>query len=443
MDNSDLKSKRIKLGLSIDEVDTYTNIRAHVIRAIEEGKEHELPTPYINAFKKTLEDFYNDALKNNTLKKEKELKKEKTKLNNNSNTTNINDNVNDDINDIDTDKTNIIYIDDTINDYDTNDDIEGFEVIKESDTNIIDNYDKNISISNNKELEDISSIEQISVINDVTEDGENEQKEKTNNKSINKLDTYKKNYIDNKSNINQNNKKETIEINTSVKSKTSKQKIYNKQLSKKAQIYLIYAIMGSLLIATIYFIFFYGKNDAYDEVEFYNDSIKTKENDILVLTSKKDSLILEAYCIDTAWVKIDIDGKECEDLIMIKDETKRWSAADFMILSMSNVGNIKFYKNDTLLPNLGAPGSMVRNIKLTKQGISNVRPLENDNEEIPVDNINANYRKLNPSQPDTNALKDQKLYTKRREKKKKAEEKPLIPVLDFSTPEKTKPPVLE
>mgnify|MGYP001488180961 FL=1 len=61
MDNSDLKSKRIKLGLSIDEVDTYTNIRAHVIRAIEEGKEHELPTPYINAFKKTLEDFYNDA----------------------------------------------------------------------------------------------------------------------------------------------------------------------------------------------------------------------------------------------------------------------------------------------------------------------------------------------------------------------------------------------
>lgn len=437
--NNELKNKRLKLKLSIEDVSTYTKVRVPFINAIEENQQIDLPTPYINSFKKTLDDFYTSALKDSTILKE--LKTEKIEKNNITKQANSDIKQDEESNNI----TSEIIIDDTNNDIIEGN--EGFTVVDNIGNPINKKYSKNHKIID--EDNHIDTISEINIINDKTN-------KLTVNKSLNNTSNIKREYVKHNQQEQNNNKSTTIskentplnviEVDTqnNVHSST---KAYNKLINKKVQIAITYTIMVLLLVLTVYFIFFYGKNDNYDNIEIYSiDSNKiTKEDDNLLVLGgmSQDSIVFEAHCIDTAWIKVDIDGKKYEDLIMTHNEVRRWSAAEYILLSTSNVGNIKFYKNDTLLPNLGAPGSMIKNIRITAEGISNVRPLENGTDAVSINDINTDYNKINPSKPDTNSSNtDTKVKTKKT-KTKKSKEEPFIPILDFSTPEITKSPVLE
>ena len=437
--NNELKNKRLKLKLSIEDVSTYTKVRVPFINAIEENQQIDLPTPYINSFKKTLDDFYTSALKDSTILKE--LKTEKLEKNNITKQANSDIKQDEESNNI----TSEIIIDDTNNDIIEGN--EGFTVVDNIGNPINKKYSKNHKIID--EDNHIDTISEINIINDKTN-------KLTVNKSLNNTSNIKHEYVKHNQQEQNNNKSTTIskentplnviEVDTqnNVHSST---KAYNKLINKKVQIAITYTIMVLLLVLTVYFIFFYGKNDNYDNIEIYSiDSNKiTKEDDNLLVLGgmSQDSIVFEAHCIDTAWIKVDIDGKKYEDLIMTHNEVRRWSAAEYILLSTSNVGNIKFYKNDTLLPNLGAPGSMIKNIRITAEGISNVRPLENGTDAVSINDINTDYNKINPSKPDTNSSNtDTKVKTKKT-KTKKSKEEPFIPILDFSTPEITKSPVLE
>ena len=437
--NNELKNKRLKLKLSIEDVSTYTKVRVPFINAIEENQQIDLPTPYINSFKKTLDDFYTSALKDSTILKE--LKTEKLEKNNITKQANSDIKQDEESNNI----TSEIIIDDTNNDIIEGN--EGFTVVDNIGNPINKKYSKNHKIID--EDNHIDTISEINIINDKTN-------KLTVNKSLNNTSNIKHEYVKHNQQDQNNNKLTTIskentplnviEVDTqnNVHSST---KAYNKLINKKVQIAITYTIMVLLLVLTVYFIFFYGKNDNYDNIEIYSiDSNKiTKEDDNLLVLGgmSQDSIVFEAHCIDTAWIKVDIDGKKYEDLIMTHNEVRRWSAAEYILLSTSNVGNIKFYKNDTLLPNLGAPGSMIKNIRITAEGISNVRPLENGTDAVSINDINTDYNKINPSKPDTNSSNtDTKVKTKKT-KTKKSKEEPFIPILDFSTPEITKSPVLE
>ena len=437
--NNELKNKRLKLKLSIEDVSTYTKVRVPFINAIEENQQIDLPTPYINSFKKTLDDFYTSALKDSTILKE--LKTEKLEKNNITKQANSDIKQDEESNNI----TSEIIIDDTNNDIIEGN--EGFTVVDNIENPINKKYSKNHKIID--EDNHIDTISEINIINDKTN-------KLTVNKSLNNTSNIKHEYVKHNQQEQNNNKSTTIskentplnviEVDTqnNVHSST---KAYNKLINKKVQIAITYTIMILLLVLTVYFIFFYGKNDNYDNIEIYSiDSNKiTKEDDNLLVLGgmSQDSIVFEAHCIDTAWIKVDIDGKKYEDLIMTHNEVRRWSAAEYILLSTSNVGNIKFYKNDTLLPNLGAPGSMIKNIRITAEGISNVRPLENGTDAVSINDINTDYNKINPSKPDTNSSNtDTKVKTKKT-KTKKSKEEPFIPILDFSTPEITKSPVLE
>ncbi|MBQ6269900.1 MAG: helix-turn-helix domain-containing protein, partial [Bacteroidetes bacterium] len=437
--NNELKNKRLKLKLSIEDVSTYTKVRVPFINAIEENQQIDLPTPYINSFKKTLDDFYTSALKDSTILKE--LKTEKLEKNNITKQANSDIKQDEESNNI----TSEIIIDDTNNDIIEGN--EGFTVVDNIGNPINKKYSKNHKIID--EDNHIDTISEINIINDKTN-------KLTVNKSLNNSSNIKHEYVKHNQQEQNNNKLTTIskentplnviEVDTqnNVHSST---KAYNKLINKKVQIAITYTIMVLLLVLTVYFIFFYGKNDNYDNIEIYSiDSNKiTKEDDNLLVLGgmSQDSIVFEAHCIDTAWIKVDIDGKKYEDLIMTHNEVRRWSAAEYILLSTSNVGNIKFYKNDTLLPNLGAPGSMIKNIRITAEGISNVRPLENGTDAVSINDINTDYNKINPSKPDTNSSNtDTKVKTKKT-KTKKSKEEPFIPILDFSTPEITKSPVLE
>jgi len=138
--------------------------------------------------------------------------------------------------------------------------------------------------------------------------------------------------------------------------------------------YLIYTALGLTVIVLIYVTFFMGDTKTRNftgELEKAPDTavVENINDDLETFFSRKDSIILEAIGIDTAWMKVVIDGKKAEQITFYPETERRWSAKDFFILSIGNEGAIKFIRDDETLPRFGKRGTVIRNIKITRDEI--------------------------------------------------------------------------
>ncbi len=97
--------------------------------------------------------------------------------------------------------------------------------------------------------------------------------------------------------------------------------------------------------------------------------VENVNDDLEAFFSKKDSIILEAIGKDTAWMKIVIDGKKAEQVTFYPETERRWSAKDFFLLSIGNEGAIRFIRDGEALPRFGKKGTVIRNIKITRDEI--------------------------------------------------------------------------
>lgn len=97
--------------------------------------------------------------------------------------------------------------------------------------------------------------------------------------------------------------------------------------------------------------------------------LETKEKGLLSYFRNSDSLVLEAYAIDTCWIKLNIDGKINKEIITTPSMNMRWSANEYFIITQGNVGAVQFKRNGKLLEPFGARGSVVKNIKITKDEV--------------------------------------------------------------------------
>lgn len=165
-----------------------------------------------------------------------------------------------------------------------------------------------------------------------------------------------------------------ISINESKQSGqlTESIKLLNKNQSVLVN-YLIYSAIGLALIALIYFTFFSsGTND-----NLVNDKLKTPDTAVIGNINRinlpkifeGDSLVLEARCIEKTWIRIIIDGKSSEELDMLPEMTKRWSAAEYFILTIGNEGGVIFTKDGQQLPPFGTKGSVIRNVRITREKV--------------------------------------------------------------------------
>jgi transcriptional regulator with XRE-family HTH domain len=154
--------------------------------------------------------------------------------------------------------------------------------------------------------------------------------------------------------------------------------------------YLIYFVITFAFLLVIYFLFFDGV-DIPKIVEGGNN--EQNENDTVVIKPDNkglfsfyegpDSLILEAFANDSAWIKINIDGQISDQAYMLPNESKRWSASEFFIITLGNAGVVEFMRNGEKLPALGAIGTVVRNIKITaKEVINSSNPWDTDSASI-------------------------------------------------------------
>ncbi len=101
----------------------------------------------------------------------------------------------------------------------------------------------------------------------------------------------------------------------------------------------------------------------------------TQDSSLTQAIAGQDTLLLEAKAIDSVWFNIVIDGKKSEQFITDPGKTYKWRGAIFA-LSLGNAGGIELTLNNVKLPPLGKAGVIVRDVKITKEGIksSNLPP---------------------------------------------------------------------
>jgi len=153
---------------------------------------------------------------------------------------------------------------------------------------------------------------------------------------------------------------------SSIKGKISK----SKQMNLIA--YVIYSALGLALISLIYFSFFYSGSEQQTfkgEVGNIIDTTVIKSDKNADRQTAADTVILDARGIDSSWLRVNIDGVESEQILIEPGFEKTWNAKSFVILTIGKEGAIEFKRNGLVLPPFGPKGSVIRNVKITKDQI--------------------------------------------------------------------------
>ncbi len=152
-------------------------------------------------------------------------------------------------------------------------------------------------------------------------------------------------------------------------------------ISRYAQANLINLLVYIAIILAcgglIYFVFFSdGESDQVldpDEIAGKPDTAviqEKKDKGLLSLFEQEpDSLTLRAAAQDSSWMRIDIDGKTSEQLLLGPGMEQTWNADKYFILTLGNAGAVEFFRNDEKLKPFGKKGTVVRNIKITEDKV--------------------------------------------------------------------------
>lgn len=163
--------------------------------------------------------------------------------------------------------------------------------------------------------------------------------------------------------------------------KTNFAEIFNtkkvKTISKANYVNIaIYSLVFIALLLSLYFTFFYNSNStetAKEETQTIgaDTSVIKPQKNILSYFEESDSLLLEAFAIDTAWIRIEIDGTKSEEILMKPEMEMKWKAGEYFLINQGNVGAVNFKRNGELLEPFGNRGTVVRNIKITRNEVLN------------------------------------------------------------------------
>lgn len=317
-----IKQARLEKHLSISDVSRETSIRPHIIQAIEDGDFTVLPEVYIKSFIKTLFDFF--EIEQISII-EKEIKAEE------SNTEQIN----------------------------------GTKAIESSDKINFDDIEE-VAIPPKK-------IEK--VIEFIPEKTDDKGKKKIKPEKKRKFDDEKPEFVSKSLPI------ESSKADSDF-SEIFKRKRINIGMNPSLINYLVYAGVALVIIVAIYFTFFFNSgpfaSKKTQESTTKADTTIVESNNLFDYFAASDTLSLVAKASDSAWLKIEIDGKRSEEMLMLPGMERNWSAGDFIILHVGNIGAVQFYRNGELLAPLGRKGSVVKNIRITRSEVLNSSPWNED-----------------------------------------------------------------
>ena len=87
------------------------------------------------------------------------------------------------------------------------------------------------------------------------------------------------------------------------------------------------------------------------------------------ISALADSITLSAEVMDTSWVTITMDGSRTQQLTLIPGAAHEWNASEKFVLSLSNAGGVRFFRDQYPLPLFGQRGQSVREITITRTDV--------------------------------------------------------------------------
>jgi transcriptional regulator with XRE-family HTH domain len=151
----------------------------------------------------------------------------------------------------------------------------------------------------------------------------------------------------------------------------------------------IYSGIGLIILVVVYFSFIYSsenkKNNDILQTETtltIKDTAEKKEEskNLFNYFNKGDSLVLSAEAKGESWLRIEMDGKKVDEVLLKPDMKQKWVAEEFFLITQGNVGSVIFKINGEVLKPFGNPGTVAKNIKVTADTVLNTNPVnENQN----------------------------------------------------------------
>ena len=138
---------------------------------------------------------------------------------------------------------------------------------------------------------------------------------------------------------------------------------------------LLYTLTAIILFLLIYFIFFSSNDDYSEELENNNEIEnvveygKDEKTIFDYFKSGQDSIVLEAIALDTAWVKITIDGNITDEILLYPKMKKIWKAKEYFIFTQGNAGALQLKRNGDILEPMGTRGSVIKQVKITEKEV--------------------------------------------------------------------------
>jgi cytoskeletal protein RodZ len=86
--------------------------------------------------------------------------------------------------------------------------------------------------------------------------------------------------------------------------------------------------------------------------------------------SSKEKLVLVIRAKDKCWIQVKVDGKVAFQNILVKGAAETWQAQEKIELWLGNAGVIQMELNGRLLEKIGRPGQTLRNVVITRSGLS-------------------------------------------------------------------------
>jgi cytoskeletal protein RodZ len=158
-------------------------------------------------------------------------------------------------------------------------------------------------------------------------------------------------------------------------------KIFGIELNPNFMNYALYFAFGLLVLILLYISLFYEKDlpdepqlDVQTELVPDDEQIIITNDDIEDETFLPDSISLKVVAIDTAWVRIDMDGQRSDEVLFVPKQTKVWKAKEYFIIYQGNYGALEYSRNGKVLEPFGSPGSTIRNVKITKDKVVTPTP---------------------------------------------------------------------
>lgn len=153
---------------------------------------------------------------------------------------------------------------------------------------------------------------------------------------------------------------------------------------------IISAAMILILIVGVYYLFV---KDIVDDTPVdpgtQTESTGTEDNssdnggallEIFDEEQSKDSIVLEVTAKNKTWFTINADGKSSESVVLEAGQSGRWTSIEYFTLSISNNGGAVFKRNGQIIPNIGKEGTIIREMKITANDITNSAMPYKDNE---------------------------------------------------------------